>query len=993
MKPKLTSILMVVFVFFTTYSPYAIVNNTNVHIAGYNQAKETKSTLKNNQMAQEISFPAISDQVYGTDFSFIADCESVSCDPIDMLEISADTEPNTWNAHIKKAGTVKITAHTESESSDQTIIIQRATLTITADDKERIYFTANPEWTAAVVGLKYDDTIESLDFTLTCEAERGNIIGLYPIVITLGENPNYEIAPTNGWLRINPAPQDVFGFSDNLFADYGDSPKWLNIYVSSRSPVSYTSLNPDVVEIKNNQAIFKSAGSTKIIVSVLKNINYEDIEDLEINVTIAKAPLTLTGRKVVMQYGDDPYFIQLQDSFDVNGWKNNDDNNLLASVRPYIYINESITSSTPPGYYPEAVVLVGIGLLTNYSLHYIPGDLEILKTQGTITFNPIASMPYSGTPFPLPATHSAEGNIRFESNDPDAFEFIYDDILQRWNAKILKTGNYNITAIVDATSYYDYCETSQLVTITKAPLYVTAINEVRFYGEENSKLNLIYTCDGFVYPKDKNEFISLPEVSINNSEYGTDKPVGIYPGAIVVSGGEHPNYNLIYQNGTLEIMSLEEAIVFQPLSARTYGEEPFNLNATHYGHNPVRFRSNNENVIRTYIHDQQWKAEITGAGTAEITAYTDDGNGYIAAELTQSITINKAPLTIRPRDAVRPVGTPNPGFSLLFTGLRNGDDSKLGNIIISCTANESSPAGEYDIVASNAANPNYIITYEKGTLLVTDLTIHELDINGAKIPTPTHEVSFTASCLNGQAATSLNVTIKVSTTVLSLTLWADDVEKGTVQPGSTGGVCKFRWDVQPGAHIISVRLETSDLDGNTLSETYTIHLTQPLNASANLFYQRWNNVLAINNNPEINGGFSFKSYSWYKNDVQLPSSEGFIKEPATIDPQDEYWVELTTIDDTIYKTCPAKFAARSAKVAVYPSVAAKGGTVTVNAILPETDQTNAQVKIFNVEGKWINTILLEGTETRITMPEYSGQYVLHVITDGGLSQQFKVIVF
>ena len=104
-------------------------------------------------------------------------------------------------------------------------------------------------------------------------------------------------------------------------------------------------------------------------------------------VTIDKAPLTLTGRKVIMEYGIVPDVIQLQDSFDVSGWKYTDGLSLLSLARPSIQIAPSITSTTPTGFYPAAVLLTETGQLSNYTMSYIAGDLEIVKTPEAITVN------------------------------------------------------------------------------------------------------------------------------------------------------------------------------------------------------------------------------------------------------------------------------------------------------------------------------------------------------------------------------------------------------------------------------------------------------------------------------------------------------------------------------------------------------------------------------------------------------------------------------
>ena len=84
-------------------------------------------------------------------------------------------------------------------------------------------------------------------------------------------------------------------------------------------------------------------------------------------------------------------------------------------------------------------------------------------------------------------------------------------------------------------------------------------------------------------------------------------------------------------------------------------------------------------------------------------------------------TITKAPLTVTAKSYSREVGQPNPTFEVTYSAFRNRETSEVftKQPVVTCEANEQSPAGTYDIVVSGAEAQNYDFTYVNGTLTVT----------------------------------------------------------------------------------------------------------------------------------------------------------------------------------------------------------------------------------------------------------------------------------
>ena len=85
--------------------------------------------------------------------------------------------------------------------------IGKATLTATADNKQRDYNTANPTFTVTVTGFVNGETASTaagyVAPTATCSATQSSAAGTYPITVSGGSANNYVFNYVNGTLTIN----------------------------------------------------------------------------------------------------------------------------------------------------------------------------------------------------------------------------------------------------------------------------------------------------------------------------------------------------------------------------------------------------------------------------------------------------------------------------------------------------------------------------------------------------------------------------------------------------------------------------------------------------------------------------------------------------------------------------------------------------------------------------------------------------------------------
>jgi hypothetical protein len=86
----------------------------------------------------------------------------------------------------------------------QTFMVERAPLTIIANDQIRLLDEPNPSLTASYIGLVNDDTPEDLDRKpiITSLGSLGAPPGEYPILIAGASDTNYEITLVNGTMRV-----------------------------------------------------------------------------------------------------------------------------------------------------------------------------------------------------------------------------------------------------------------------------------------------------------------------------------------------------------------------------------------------------------------------------------------------------------------------------------------------------------------------------------------------------------------------------------------------------------------------------------------------------------------------------------------------------------------------------------------------------------------------------------------------------------------------
>ena len=193
-----------------------------------------------------------------------------------------------------------------------------------------------------------------------------------------------------------------------------------------------------------------------------------------------------------------------------------------------------------------------------------------------------------------------------------------------------------------------------------------------------------------------------------------------------------------------------QPFVFNAIPAKTYGDADFNTSL--YSSNttqPIVYTSSNTGIATV---SSAGLIHIVGAGTCDITATQATDGTHPAANISRTLLVNKADLTITADNKIKIQGSINPPLTITYSGFVLGETEAvlLTPVVISTTAVQSSPVGNYPITVSGATAANYNITLVAGELVVYD------QLNFAVLPAKTYgdaDFNTVVTALNTQPFT------------------------------------------------------------------------------------------------------------------------------------------------------------------------------------------------------------------------------------------------
>jgi hypothetical protein len=526
--------------------PVTIAGNGTLSSVYYDFVAGADATLTINATGsapQLITFPAIAAKTYGdADFDLNATTDATGLSVSYSSSNASVVTISGGKVHIVGAGTAVITAAQAGDPAyapatpvEHTFTVNKAALTITADNQTKNNGTANPVLTATYTGFVNNETAAVLltPVVLSTTANTASAPGIYPISVSGATSNNYEISFVNGTMTVRGtqvitwAPLSVLTYGDASF-----NPGAVSAAGSSFTP-TYTTNNPAVVAIENGQAVIKGAGSATIT-ATFGAANGWDLTTSTQNVTVLKKQLTIKADDKSRFYGEaNPLF-----TLNYTGFVNND-NAVNGALTTQPSVATTATAASPAGFY---AITVSGAVSNNYDPVYVNGNLEVKAVVRTFTFGQLPVKTYGNAAFNPGASVNTGETITYIS-DNTAVAAIENGLV-----RIAGAGTATITATVTGNgSATGATSASQTLMVNKAPLQITADNKTKSQGTPDMLLTATYT--GFVNGENH---LSLSTRPVLSTTANTFSPSGTYP--ISVSGATSNNYAITYQNGTLTIV-------------------------------------------------------------------------------------------------------------------------------------------------------------------------------------------------------------------------------------------------------------------------------------------------------------------------------------------------------------------------------------------------------------------------------------------------------
>ncbi|WP_392544136.1 MBG domain-containing protein [Oryzobacter telluris] len=549
------------------------------------------------------------------------------------------------------------------------LTIGQATLNVNAVPKAKTYGDSDPAFTWTYTGFRNGDTSSTTTIggSAGCTRVTGDSVAASPYTITCTAGSlsalNYGFTTgTTAYLTIGQRPVTVTAAPKSK--TYGDADPALTYSITSGT-LAYTDaftggLTRDPGENVGTYTIRKN--------TLTAGSNY-DLTYLGSNLTIGKATLTVTAKDKVREYGEaNPPLDAL-----ISGFKRSED---LASsgVTGSPTCSTTATATSPvngsTGYPITCASGSGPGALAaaNYDFAFVTGKLCLTRA-------------------PLVITAAAKTRVYGDANPVLTGSIVglknADAITASYSTSAIVTssvGNYAITpAAVDSSpaklGNYTLTLSDAALTVTRAPLMITAADKTRVYGEANPVLT--------------GSIVGLKNTDAITASYSASATVAssvgnyaIMPTAVDSSPTKLGNYTVTLVNGNLAITRATLTVTADN-KTREYGMPEPAFTATISGF------KNSENLATSGVSGDAscstvaTYASVTGSYDINCSLGTLSAGNY-------GFTFAKGTLTITPRRAVV-------AYIGQTTFVSSGSSSTTAQVTL--TASVADPDGRGNLVA------------------------------------------------------------------------------------------------------------------------------------------------------------------------------------------------------------------------------------------------------------------------------------------------------
>jgi hypothetical protein len=652
-------------------------------------------------------------------------------------------------------------------SAATNLYINQAPLIVTAVDKSMVYGAAMPTFTASYTGLVNGDTSASLTTQPTFHTPAtaaSHVLGS-PYTISVGGavDPNYSFSYVPGTLTVTPAPLTIT--ANNQSKVYGAALPALTAsytgFVNGDTSASLTT--QPTLSTTATAASHVSGSPYSVTAHGAADADYS-ISYVAGTLTVTTAPLTITAVNKSKVYGAALPTLTASYTGFVNG-------DMSANLTTQPTLSTTATAASHVSGSPYSVTAHGAAD-ADYSISYVAGTLTV--TTAPLTITAVNKTKVYGAALPT-LTASYTG---FVNGDTSASLTTQPTLSTTATAASHVSGNpYSIAAHGAADADYSISYVAGTLTVTTAPLTVTAVNKTKVYGAALPTLTASYA--GFVNGDTSANLTTQPTLSTTAT---AASHVSGNPYSITAHGAADADYSISYVAGTLTVTTAPLTITAVNKS-KVYGAALPALTASYTGF--VNGDTSASLTTQPTLSTTATAASHVSGNPYSITAHGAADADYSIRYVAGTLTVTTAPLTITANDKIMVTGNPLPTLTASYTGLVNGDTpaSLTHAPVLSTTATSESLCGQYPINISGAASTDYTITQKPGHLWI-------ITANGQAIWVPIDPLNPTKSLLI-VSGTSANDVIQINPGAAagSVTVLFDGNSLGTFSP--TSRICVY----------------------------------------------------------------------------------------------------------------------------------------------------------------------------------------------------------
>jgi hypothetical protein len=467
-------------------------------------------------------------------------CKDLSGNALGGLDLSGTTHTNagTYNADPWSfAGTTNYAA-TNGTVNDK---IDAKQITVTADDKTKVYGSGDPAltYTVPVGALESGD---SLSGALTRGA--GETVAGSPYAITKGTltaGNNYDLTVTPGSLSITTRPVTVT--ADAKSKTYGNPDPALTYQITSGS-LAFSDAFSGSLSRDSGETV--AGGPYSITQGSLALSSNYDLHYVGASLSINPRSITVTADSKSKTYGDSDPVLTYQIT--------------TGSLAFSDAFGGALSRGAGENVGAHAITQGSLALNGNYDLHYVGANLTIDTRPITVTADPQTKV--YGDADPALTYQITSGTLAFT----DAFTGgLTRDAGEGVGTYAIKKGTLALSA------NYDLAYAGADLTITKATLAINADGQTKVYGTGDPTAT--YSLSGFQFSDTAANSGITGAASCSYT--GTAHDVAVYPGEISCGLGTLSAANYDFGGGAKGSLTIttRPVEITADAKSKTYGDD------------------------------------------------------------------------------------------------------------------------------------------------------------------------------------------------------------------------------------------------------------------------------------------------------------------------------------------------------------------------------------------------------------------------------------